>query len=243
MVPLAESGRPRETGSKRPVTYVHIGAPKSGTTYLQMALWNNRETLRGNGVLYPGETFASHAHAVLDLTRQRFFGHEDPAIPGAWDRMVEQIRAWNGTAIISQELLSPARPDVIERALTSLAFSEVHLVYTARDLARQVPAAWQENVKNRYDQDFEEFVTSLRAPAEEMHTLAVGFWRMQDAADVLARWGGELPPEHVHLITIPSGSVPRDVLWSRFCAVTGLDPDAYGLPGDAANVSLGVSEA
>src|SRR3954451_19660102 len=136
MVPQRESGRPRETRGKgtSPVTYVHIGAPKSGTTYLQKALWDNRAALRDRGVLYPGETFASHAHAVLDLTRQRFFGHEDPAIPGAWDRMVEQIRAWNGTAIISQELLSPARPDVIERALTSLAFSEVHLVYTARDL-------------------------------------------------------------------------------------------------------------
>jgi hypothetical protein len=245
MVPQRESGRPRGTAgtSSRPVTYVHIGAPKSGTTYLQKALWSNRAALRDNGVLYPGEDFLSHTHAVLDLTRQRFFGHEDPAIPGAWERTVEAIRAWDGTAIVSQELLSPARPDVIERALTSLAFSEVHLIYTARDLARQVPAAWQENVKNRYDLGFEEFVESLRAPAEEMHTLAVGFWRMQDAADVLARWGATLPPEHVHLVTIPRGGVPRDFVWSRFCAVTGLDAGAYALPGEAVNVSLGLNEA
>jgi hypothetical protein len=66
---------------------------------------------------------------------------------------------------------------------------------------------------------------------------------MQDAADVLARWGGQLPPEHVHLVTIPHGGAPRDVLWSRFCDVTGLDTGAYMLPGDAANVSLGVNEA
>jgi hypothetical protein len=245
MVPQRESGSPDETEAEkpRPITYVHIGAPKSGTTYLQQALWDNRETLRDRGVLYPGETFLSHTHAVLDLTRQRFFGHEDPAIPGAWDRMVQEIRAWGGTAVISQELLSPARPDVIERALTSLVFSEVHLVYTARDLARQVPAAWQENVKNRYDLDFDEFVATLRAPDEEMHTLGVGFWRMQDAAGVLSRWARDMAPEHVHLVTLPQGGVARHTLWARFCAVTGLDADAYTLPDAPANVSLGLDEA
>jgi hypothetical protein len=225
------------------VTYVHIGAPKSGTTYLQKTLWDNRGALRDKGVLYPGEAFLTHAHAVLDLTRQRFFGHEDPAIAGAWQRMVDEIRAWDGTAIISQELLSPARPDVIDRALTSLAFSEVHLIYTARDLARQVPAAWQENVKNRYDMSFEDFLATLRAPAEEMHTLGVGFWRMQDAAGVLARWGRDLHPERIHLVTVPPGPVPRNLVWNRFCTVTGLDAGAYALPGDAANVSLGRHEA
>jgi hypothetical protein len=235
LVPQRESGRP--------VTYVHIGSPKSGTTYLQRALWNNREALRDRGVLYPGEVFRSHTHAVLDLQRRRFFGHQDPAIPGAWQRTVEEIRAWNGTAIISQELLSPAGPDAIERALASLAFSEVHLIFTARDLARQVPAAWQEDVKNRYDLGFEEFVASLRAPEEEMHPQAAGFWRMQDAAGVLARWGRDVPPEHVHLVTIPQGNVPQRTLWIRFCAVTGLDADAYTLPGDRANVSLGLNEA
>jgi hypothetical protein len=243
MAPQQVSGPPDEAGRARPVTFLHIGAPKSGTTYLQKALWDNREVLRGNGVLYPGETFLSHTHAVLDLTRQRFFGHDDPAIAGAWQRMVDEIRAWNGTTVISQELLSPARPDVIERALSSLEFSEVHLVYTARDLPRQVPAAWQENVKNRYDLSFEEFVAALRAPAEEMHTLGVGFWRMQDAADVLARWGRDIPSERVHLITIQPGNVRQNTLWTRFCSVTGLDPDAYTLPDAAANVSLGLHEA
>jgi hypothetical protein len=243
MAPEQAPGSPDEAEKARPVVHLHLGAPKSGTTYLQQTLWDNRAALRENGVLYPGEAFHSHTHAVLDLTRQRFYGHEDPAIRGAWQRMVDEIRAWGGPAVISQELLSPARPDVVERALSSLDFAEVHLVYTARDLARQVPAAWQENVKNRYDLPYEEFVATLRAPAEEMHTLGVGFWRMQDAADVLERWGGGIPPERVHLVTVRPGDGPRDLLWRRFCAVLGLDPGAYALPEAAANVSLGLDEA
>ena len=31
--------------------------------------------------------------------------------------------------------------------MADLADSEVHVVYSARDLARQVPAAWQESIK------------------------------------------------------------------------------------------------
>lgn len=39
---------------QHPVIYLHIGAPKTGTTYLQNVLWRNRERLRTDGLLYPG---------------------------------------------------------------------------------------------------------------------------------------------------------------------------------------------
>lgn len=227
----------------RPVTYLHIGAPKSGTTYLQSVLWDNRKALRADGVLFPGTEFLSHTHAALDLQDARFGEDDDPAVPGAWARLVDEVRAWNGTAVISQELFSPARPEQTERALADLAFAEVHLVYTARDLVRQVPAAWQEDVKNRNALSFAEFVAALRAPADEMHPLGIGFWRMQDAADVLARWARDLPPCRVHLITIPRGEAPRDLLWHRFCAVTGIDPERYPTTAALPNASLGVAEA
>ncbi|MCO5985783.1 hypothetical protein NE235_06640 [Actinoallomurus spadix] len=229
----------------RPVTYLHIGAPKSGTTYLQSLLWNNRDALREDGVLYPGPHYLSHTHAALDLQRTRFAGYADPAVPGAWDRLVDEVRAWNGTTIISQELFSPARPDAIERAMASLAFSDVHLVYTARDLVRQAPAAWQEDIKNRHTITFEEFMAALRAPAEEMHPLGVGFWRMQDAAEVLERWGAGLRPGHIHLITIPRERerARRSPLWERFCQVTGLAPERYDTTRATPNPSLGADEA
>ncbi|MFL6054657.1 MAG: hypothetical protein ACJ72W_17310 [Actinoallomurus sp.] len=240
--PGTASGRTTEA-PKRPVTYLHIGGPKSGTTYLQSVLWNNRAALREDGVLYPGPHYLSHTHAVLDLQRTRFSGYDDPAVPGAWDRLVDEVRAWNDTAIISQELFSPARPDAIECAMASLGFSEVHIVYTTRDLVRQVPAAWQEDIKNRHALTFEEFMAALRAPAEERHFLGHGFWSMQDAADVLERWGADLKPTRVHLITIPRGQARGSLLWDRFCGVTGMTPDRYDISGATANTSLGVDEA
>ena len=39
--------------------YVHVGLPKTGTTYLQHMLWESREALAADGVLFPGETTSS----------------------------------------------------------------------------------------------------------------------------------------------------------------------------------------
>jgi hypothetical protein len=242
---MAERGGPvaadGQTG--RQVTYVHIGGPKTGTTYLQTVLWNNRVALRADGVLVPGWDLSSHMHAALDLQGARFADYDDPAVPGAWDRLVEEIRSWNGTAVITQEVLSPAEPGQIERALSSLAFSEVHIIYTARDLVRQIPAVWQEDIKNRHTLTFAEFTATLRAQEEERHPLGSLFWRMQDASDVLSRWARDLPRDRVHLITVPRGEAPPELLWHRFCAVTGIVPDRYPTVAANANASLGVAEA
>src|ERR1700754_1132007 len=37
-----------------PVVYLHIGAPKSGTTFIQNVLWRNKEVLAEQGVVLPG---------------------------------------------------------------------------------------------------------------------------------------------------------------------------------------------
>ena len=64
----------------------------------------------------------------------------------------------------------------------------------ARDLARQIPAEWQETVKHRGRQQFRRFVADL---VHDDRTDAKGwFWKVQGMPAVLERWGAELPPEH-----------------------------------------------
>jgi hypothetical protein len=36
---------------------VHVGTPKTGTSYVQDVLFLNRETLAEQGILYPAERF------------------------------------------------------------------------------------------------------------------------------------------------------------------------------------------
>jgi hypothetical protein len=39
---------------------VHIGTPKTGTTYLQDVLFRNQRRLAGAGILYPADRFDAH---------------------------------------------------------------------------------------------------------------------------------------------------------------------------------------
>jgi hypothetical protein len=222
--------------------YLHVGTPKSGTTYLQEVLWRNREPLAAAGVLYPGDRPDGQFLATLDLFGTSFHGHTDPAVPGAWDRLAEQVRAWPGTSVISHEMLAPADPSTAARALASFGDAEVHVVCTARDLARQLPAVWQEDVKNRGQLTFGEFSRSLRGLDETINPYhANTFWGYQDIPSVLATWSAGLPPDRVHVLPLPRGAA-RDALWSRFAGLLGVDPALCREEVDVRNPSTGVVE-
>lgn len=236
----AAGGRGRDQ-----VVYLHLGTPKSGTTYLQNVMWRNRERLRKQGVLYPGDAYPAHYWATLDLQEADHLGHNYPEVPGAWERLVAEARRWRGTTVISHELLTRSTAEQAEQALSDLAFAEVHLVLTVRDLVRQIPAAWQETVKNRFGVPFSVFVEQLRDPEGSEGDHGRAFWRMQDLVGILDRWAGGIPgvpPERVHIVTVPSGGGPQDLLWRRFAEVIGVDPEQIPPPPVEANSSIGAAE-
>ena len=222
---------------------VHVGTPKTGTSYVQDVLFLNRDTLAEQGILYPAERFDEHFLAALDLMELHWGGLETQAV-GAWDRLAGRVRDWPGTVIISHEILANATRQQVRRALDSFgdpATTEVHVVLSARDLVRQVPAEWQENVKHRRTFDYRTFLDKITDPARDGE-LASWFWGVQEVPDILDRWGGSLPPERVHLVTVPKPGAPRDLLWQRFTAVLGLDDVELVLETDRSNPSMGVPE-
>ena len=220
---------------------LHVGTPKTGTSYLQDVLFRNREVLRGHGILYPADRFDGHFLAALDLMRLTWGGLETEAV-GAWDRLAEQVRAWPGTSIISHEILSTASPMQIDRAMTSFGEGvEVHLIVSVRDLVRQVPAEWQENVKHRSLVSYAHFLEMIRDPARDTR-IGSWFWGAQEIPDILDRWGAILPPEQVHLVTVPRPGSAPDELWRRFSHTFGLDGIDLDLTPERANPSLGVPE-
>lgn len=230
--------------SDRPVVFVHIGGPKTGTTYLQELLWTNRAALRQVGLLYPGRGAAAHFMAAQDLTGHAFHGHQDSRIRGAWPRLVEEVRGWPGTSVISHEVLALTDPEAISRAHDALAFADVHVIFTARDLARQIPSVWQEDLKNRHALTFRRMLRGLRDDDPDPPFLSRLFWRFQDPVPALARWAAALPPERVHVVTVPPPGADPGLLWERFAATIGLDPRGLELTlPTPANQSMGVVEA
>ena len=222
---------------------VHIGAPKTGTSFVQDLLFGSRERLAARGLCYPAERFDEHFLAALDLMQLSWGGLEREAV-GAWDRLAGHVRDWRGTAIVSHEILATASRAQVARALASLdsGGTEIHVVLSARDLVRQIPAEWQENVKHRRTTSYADFLAHLRDPSRQQG-VASWFWGVQEVPDILDRWGSTLPKERVHLVTVPPAGAPRDLLWQRFSSVLDLDPGEFDLDDVRTNPSLGVAEA
>lgn len=216
---------------------LHIGTPKTATTYLQEILFQNRPVLEEHGVHYPSEEFNSHFRAALDLLQRPWGGLEKAAV-GEWDGLAERVRALPGTVVVSNEILAGATPAQAQRAVESLGGDNVDLVITARDLVRQIPAEWQENVKHRSTRTFAQFVTEIRAGDNSTADL---FWGVQHLPDILDRWS-VVPPDRVTVVTVPQPGADPTLLWSRLSAAFGLDGIPLDLEVDRANTSLGVPE-
>jgi hypothetical protein len=222
--------------------FLHVGLPKSGTSYLQKLLIANREPLaKESRVLFPGATWNDQVVAVRDV-RNLYSPRTRRRVEGSWQRLVDEVLAWRGDAVISMEWLCAANDEQIARIVESFDNREVHVVVTARDLARTLPAAWQEFMQNRQTWTWDEFLAGVQDPAGTS-TGGGAFWSQQHLPRLLERWCRHLDVARVHLVTLPQPGGDRDLLWHRFAGVLGVDPyvcDTHDLGG---NESLGLESA
>ena len=223
--------------------HLHIGSPKTGTTFVQNMLWANREPLEADGVLLPGHYRYARVQAVRDLLA--WDPAEDPEVPRSWRRLTAEVNRWEGTAaIISQEFLCWASPEQIAEVVASFPKSQVHVVLTVRDLARLVPAQWQTAMRQRNAWTLDEYAdavagasTAKRATAAARH-----FWKRQDYGPILTRWVDAVGLANVSVVTVPpSGGDPNE-LWLRFCRACGLNAE-HTEPGEVSHESLGAASA
>ena len=236
--------------------FLHVGLPKSGTTFLQAALAANKKQLKLRAeLLYPGRTWKNQVYAVRDLRQTPLRSKRQRAkVPGAWNRLAAEINAFPGNTVVSMEWLCRAQPDHVQRIIRDFDGAQIEVVFTVRDLGRTLPSSWQESIKNQYEWSWREFLEDTSgAGALWWRSRAPGkpapagedqrerrFWRLHDTVALLARWTPFLPPEQVHVITVPKAGAPPGILWERFAGVLGIDASAYVAEGLATNESLGL---
>ncbi len=216
--------------------FFHIGAPKTGTTYLQDILWANRKRLAQQGILVPGDTRMDAFFATLSVREAPDLASRPPAERTAWNRIVRAVRAWDGTAVISHEFFGAATREQARAAIAALQPAEVHLVFTARDYVAQLPALWQESIKMRATRGFTQFTkAALDDDLDE-----IWGWKTTDLAAILDRWSDDVPADRVHVVTVPQRGGPPTLLWERFSGLLGIPSGSCELAASRANESLGV---
>jgi len=208
----------------------HIGLMKSGTTFIQGRLNTNRGRLAEQQVLFPGPTWNRHVRAVSDLLGSA------KRNPGSWNSLVEEINAYDGTAVVSMEYLAPMGRPRIKVLRDAFPDTEIRVAVSVRDLGRSVPAMWQEAVKNRATWTWAEYVRSI----EKGGNPGRRFWRQQHVGKIVRRWGSVLGFDHVYVVTVPPPGADPALLWDRFSEVAGIRPDTWD-EAPRANESLGAA--
>ena len=217
--------------------YLHIGLPKTGTTYLQTILWSNRPGLRRQGLLLPGRSPRQHLWASAVVREDPHLHRRGQAALRSWDALVRQTNRWQRRAVISHEFFAGATTEQAAAAIERFDDAEVHLVLTARDTLRLVTGYWQEFVKHGFEASIDRFPSSDEEdPSDEWG------WSTLDMAGVLNRWGAHVPPERVHVLVVPPSTAPRLTLWNAYADLLGVDPASVDVSGSRPNESLGVVE-
>lgn len=222
--------------------YIHLGLQKTGTSYLQGVMRSNAELLASQGLdLVPASR--RDAFEMMLLVRDRYDPQRDrPSTEAALDRFSAELAAAPGDrALLSQESLAAAKPAQIERLLGACREREVHVVMTVRDLARQVPSSWQQELKSGRTDGYDRWLRRLQ---EAQRSQRGGHpWIHLDPPAVLARWSARVPPERMHVVTVPPPGSPTTLLLERFCRVLEIDASALVPEERASNTSLGRVQA
>ena len=242
---------------------VHIGPRKTGTTYLQRVLQQLSPSLKAKGVLYPtdyrGQEDYNHVGAVSDLTHNeeskesnRWTGKDG----SGWTGLASTVAAWDGTAIISAEMIGGLRPAAAKRMLEGLSASTVDIVITMRDLGRILPSSWQQHVRNTHTQSYRRYLERRASERGDLPPIQMQaewdaerhqtFWRSYAYGALVRRWQDLVGADHVSVVTLPPAGSPSNLLWDRFraaLAVDALPETAPKLPAFIANIGSTRSEA
>lgn len=238
---------------------LHIGTMKSATSFLQIALRRNQERLLAAGILYP---VTDQFEAVSDLLARRPSG---TPLGDAGRALRRELKEHQGMAIMSNEMLAAKEVGAARRLLGALPVDEVHVVLTARDLARVIPSAWQTTLRSGGKTEWTSFAASVCAGdagsdltgrlegGVRSATVAVEaplvdpelharFWACHDLAAILDRWQQVVPRERITLVTVPGRAAPPALLATRFGSLLGLELDISQM-SPRINPSLGAHSA
>jgi hypothetical protein len=222
--------------------FVHVGLPKTGTTYIQEAIWGSLDRLSAAGFFVPGDTHVAQRRAVWDLIGRRLQGSDQPLVTGSWKELTRAVgNARESRVLLSEEFLVNARRRHVRAFVRDLGPARLHVVVTVRDVACALASWWQFEVSQGATWSWSEFLDAVRDVDTGPPTAGVGFWLRYDLRNVLETWSAAVPDENVHVVVLPRTGAPPTRLLELFAEAVGIEPRTLRTPASTSNVSLGAT--
>jgi hypothetical protein len=215
---------------------LHIGPPKSGTTFLQNVLFANKSQLLSDGVVLPRQDPRGMWRSVSHLL------HRDPRA----DSRASSGTGWCPTSSPPGRAECCCRSTAVVRRSgcgvgAARAASRPPRSHVSLHRARPGPGAagsWQTRLRNRKSPTWQEFCVGAGAGCPSRY--GANFWRAQDPELALAPWRRPSrradPPRHRATARLTARRCGE-----RFCARVGLQPERYSLDVPRSNQSLAAS--
>jgi len=219
---------------------LHLGPPKTGSTAIQNALHARRPELAAHGVHYAGKGYRPREAGWAVLGIGPAVGRPPVRIE-QWERLVAEIHEHPDARIcLSNEDFARADDDAAARIVDDVGADRVHLVHVVRRVDRLLPSTWQERVKARLTQPYEEWLQVLLAENSEAFEFG-NVWRPQRLDAILARWGKLVPAERITLIC--ADDADHALLPNTFESLLGLPSGLLAPDPTRSNRGLTANEA
>lgn len=217
--------------------FVHIGLPKTATSYLQTILWSSRDQLRAEGLLVPGSERRDHLWASRVIREGDAIRKRPEREQTSWARLCAELADFDGDGLISHEFFAAASSEQAAAMVADLAPAQVELLVTAREPLGLFTASWQESLKNKSTTPMADYSRAVSSSPNSIWN-----WRTLDLRLVLERWSEAVPHDRIHVLPLDR-TAPREEIWHRFGGLLGITTDAYDLSRSFPNESMGVVEA
>jgi hypothetical protein len=213
--------------------YIHIGAPKTGTTFLQKILFDNRNALAKQEVLYPDVSLRGYGHHDIAFRLSGGYPKWATTQPKSLDvlteELAESVRDHRGNVVLSSEdfYIFPAAPALYT------------MLESARVLANREPIIIV--YLRRQDAAHESWYNQTIKAQGETHALdeCIELNReLFDYHEQLERWSSVFGRSSLVVRPYEEGQLKNGSLVEDFFGVIGIDPHVLAIPPERVNSGL-----
>ena len=213
--------------------FVHIGAPKTGSSFLQRLLCENRSALAAAGVLYPDVSLRGYGHH--DLAFLLGGGYPEWATPQPLPlselvgQLATAVSGHRGAILLSSEnfFLFP-QPDATRRALQESG---------ALDDRRATIVVYLRAQTDLYESWYNQIVKAQGA-TQPIETYFAAWDELWDYERQVAKWAATFGDENIVVRPYEVRQFTDGTLAADFLSVIGVSADTIVIPSERVNVSL-----